>query len=87
MDYFLQVLTIAYSYTLTAYSSIKLYKLGQAHFFPSSNLNFDKIKSNMNLSFPTYIFTIFSQIQISASLGKNGLGLIPAAYPFVMAWA
>ena len=30
MDYFLQVVTIAY--ILTAYSSIKLYKLGQAHF-------------------------------------------------------
>ena len=31
MDYVLQVFTIAY--TLTAYSSIKLYKLGQSHFF------------------------------------------------------
>ena len=31
MDYFLQIFTIAY--TLTAYSSIKLHKLGQAHFF------------------------------------------------------
>ena len=45
MDYFLQVFTIAY--TLTAYSSIKLYKLGQAHFFRSSNLNFDEIESNV----------------------------------------
>ena len=31
MDYFLQVFTIAY--TLTAYSSIKLYNLRQANFF------------------------------------------------------
>ena len=46
MDYFLQVFTIAY--TLTAYSSIKLYKLGQAHFFPSSNPNFEEIQSNVN---------------------------------------
>ena len=46
MDYFLQVYTIAH--TLTAYSSIKLYKLGQAHFFPSSNLNFDEIEINVN---------------------------------------
>ena len=46
MDYFSQVFTIAY--TLIAYSSIKLYKLGQAHFFPSSNLNFDEIESNVN---------------------------------------
>ena len=46
MDCFLQLFTIAY--TLTAYSSIKLYKLGQAHFFPSSNLNFDEIESNVN---------------------------------------
>ena len=45
MDYFLQVFTIAY--TLTAYSSIKLYKLGQAYFSPSSNLNFDEIESNV----------------------------------------
>ena len=30
MDYFLQVFTIAYN--LTAYSSIKLYKLRQANF-------------------------------------------------------
>ena len=46
MDYFLQIFTIAY--TLTAYSSIKLYKLGRAHFFPSSNLIFDEIESNVN---------------------------------------
>ena len=46
MDYFLQVFTIAF--TLTAYSSIKLYKLGQAHFFPSSNLNFDEVENNVN---------------------------------------
>ena len=46
MDYFLQVFTIAY--TLTAYSSIQLYKLGKARFFPSSNLNFDEIESNVN---------------------------------------
>ena len=46
MDYFLQAFTIAY--ILTAYSSIKLHKLGQAHFFPSSNLNFDEIESNVN---------------------------------------
>ena len=46
MDYFLQVFTIAY--TLTAYSSIKLYKLGHAHFFPSSNFTFDEIESNVN---------------------------------------
>ena len=46
MDYFLKVFTIAL--TLTAYRSIKLYKLGQAHFFPSSNINFDEIESNVN---------------------------------------
>ena len=46
MDYFLQVFTIAF--TLTAYSSIKLYKLGQAHFFPSSNLNFGEVENNVN---------------------------------------
>ena len=46
MEYFLQVFTIAY--TLTAYSSIKVYKLGQAHFFASSNLNFDEIESDVN---------------------------------------
>ena len=46
MDYVLQFFTIAH--TLTAYRSIKLYKLSQAHFFPYSNLNFDEIESNMN---------------------------------------
>ena len=46
MDYFLQVFKIAY--TLTAYSSIKLYIFCQAHFFPSSNLNFDEIENNVN---------------------------------------
>ena len=38
MDYFLQVFTIAY--TLTAYSSIKLYKLGQANFSHHTYLPF-----------------------------------------------
>ena len=47
MDYFLQVFTIAY--TLTAHRSIKLYKLGQAHFFPSLNLNFE-VKEDISLN-------------------------------------
>ena len=77
MDYFLQVFTIAYT-LITAYSSIKLYKLRQANFsHPQISIS-TKLKvmwtcEKFSLNFPTYIFNIFSRIQISASLGKMGL--------------
>ena len=48
MDYFLQVFTIAYTLTAYTYSSIKLYKLGQAHFSHS------KVSGCLEGSIPCY---------------------------------
>ena len=73
MDYFLQFFTIAH--TLTAYRSIELNKLSQAHFFPSSNLNFDEIESNVNNLTEIFLHTylpFFPKSKFRQVLGKWG---------------
>ena len=72
MDYFLQVFTIAY--TLTVYSSFKLYKLRQANFsHPQISISTKlKVMWTIWLKLNTYL-PFFPKSKFRQVLGKMGL--------------